>query len=441
MVTSLPNKISWLCAIVILTTLSPSAYATDPTAPPPELDLSQCIQQVLSRNPDLAMAQATLAQTTMLMRSASKDRLPSLSAHYTYTHQPNSIYYPGDEFSYGISAEQPIYQGKAIISAIQQAQIGHRSAQQQTKKVMNDLAFRTFSSYFAVLRTQKIEEEAGKSVQRLLSHYHDAKAFFEAGLIPRNDYLQSDVELAQGEQDLVDAQADNAVARATLNTLLGRPPYSPVNLLDDYTDPAPPPSWEALQHEALKNRPEMLIARLQVENGERDVTIKNAPFLPRLTLSASYDKRGDSPDGSSSDQLGWPAEEKTVNAIATWKLWSWQKNNNEVAAARSALRRLKKAVNQTHDQIIIEAQTALQRLKQAEKRIKVSARAITQAEENYRITQARYQSQIATSTQVLDAQDLLTRARTNYYDAFYGHKIAFAAVQRSAGILWKRYKK
>ena len=404
------------------------------------LDIQSCVRRVIQRNPELAMAQATLAQAAQLHASARKNRLPFLSAHYSYTYQPNSIYYPTDEFRYGITAEQPIYQGNAIVSAIEQADISRQSARHETEKVMNELIFRTYTAYFALLRAQKIEEEAMDSVQRLQGHNNDSRSFFKAGLIPRNDYLQTDVELAQGEQDLVDAQAEKAIAQAELNTLLGQEPDTPLTLKDECATPEiEKPDTKQILQQALTARPEMIQARLAVDRAEKEIAIKNAPYLPQVSVKATYDKRGDQPEGRSSDELGWPAEEKTVQAVATWKLWSWQQNRNEVAAARSGLRRARKGMEKIRDQIIIETRTAVRRLIQAEKRIKVSSRAIAHAEENFRISQARYQSQISTSTQVLDAQTMLTRARTNYYDAYYGHKVALAAVQRAAGRLWKIY--
>ncbi len=167
--------------------------------------------------------------------------------------------------------------------------------------------------------------------------------------------------------------------------------------------------------------------------------MKSAPFHPQINVLASYDKRSDRIDGDASEDFGWPSEEKTIQVVATWKLWTWMKNQDEVAAAKSGVRRAQKAIDLINDQVALETRTAFQRLKQAEKRMKVSTRVIKHAEENYRITHARYQSQIATSTQVLDAQSMLTRAKTNYYDAFYGFKVAVAAVDRASGDLITMY--
>ena len=60
--------------------------------------------------------------------------------------------------------------------------------------------------------------------------------------------------------------------------------------------------------------------------------------------------------------------------------------------------------------------------------------AIEQAEENRRIPEERYKEQAATSTDILIAQNLLNRTRTNYFNALYDFKIAKAFLQRAVGL-------
>ena len=56
--------------------------------------------------------------------------------------------------------------------------------------------------------------------------------------------------------------------------------------------------------------------------------------------------------------------------------------------------------------------------------------AVGQAEENYRITKNLFRQRIATNTDLLDARNFLSRARTDYYDAVYGLHLAAATIER-----------
>ena len=76
---------------------------------------------------------------------------------------------------------------------------------------------------------------------------------------------------------------------------------------------------------------------------------------------------------------------------------------------------------------------AFLRTQESEKAIITIETAIEQAKENFRINEERYKEQVATSTDVLDAQTLLARTMTNYYSAFYEFKIAKASLYRAMG--------
>ena len=73
------------------------------------------------------------------------------------------------------------------------------------------------------------------------------------------------------------------------------------------------------------------------------------------------------------------------------------------------------------------------RTRAAEKFIATVETAIEQAEENFRINEERYKEQVATATDVLIAQTLLSRTKTNYYSALYEYKIAKASLYRAMG--------
>ncbi len=117
----------------------------------------------------------------------------------------------------------------------------------------------------------------------------------------------------------------------------------------------------------------------------------------------------------------------------------WNKSSDEETAAKMALRKAKHNLAKITDEVTLEARTAFLHIEQGAKRVTVSEKAIEQARENYRINQERYQKQIATSTDVLDAQELLTQAMTNYYDSLYGYELAKAAVWRAQGFFGKKY--
>ena len=421
---------------ILFLLLLPAVISADDS--PANLSLAQCIKTVLARNPGVYKAKSGLAEQEAKLSSARKNLFPSLGAQYNYLHQPEAFYgAPQDQFSYGLVVEQPIYHGKALVTTVKQHKLALGSAESTLEQTINDTAYAVYDAYFRVLRNVKIEDEARLSVNRLNSHYDDATAFFEAGLIPKNDLLQSEVELAQGKQNLLRAENQSSLARARLNILLGNPVEYNLSLVDILNCKVTKINWDDILDQARQHRPELVKAELAVKQAKNDIIISQAPYLPAVDLSASYMKIGDEP-GASRYPDG-PSEFKQAQLTATWKLWTWGQGHDEVLAARQRLIMAEKEADRILDQITIEVREAFLYVEEAEQKIKVTKKAVAAARENYRINQDRYQSQVSTSTDVLDAETLLSEAMKNYYNALYGYNLANAAVKRASGVLGQEY--
>lgn len=99
-----------------------------------------------------------------------------------------------------------------------------------------------------------------------------------------------------------------------------------------------------------------------------------------------------------------------------------------------ALLKAQEASAQTDDQIRLEVRTAYLGLQAAEKNIQTTSVAVTRAEEDYKIAQVRYSAGVGTNLDVMDAEEKLTTARTNYYTALYNYNTSKASLDKAMGI-------
>ena len=90
-------------------------------------------------------------------------------------------------------------------------------------------------AYFNILRAQRIQDTARQSVEMLSAHRDVAENYFKVGMIPKNDLLHAEVELANGKQALVRAQNAVELAKSRFNTVLKRKIFAPVEVVDILT--------------------------------------------------------------------------------------------------------------------------------------------------------------------------------------------------------------
>jgi outer membrane protein TolC len=89
----------------------------------------------------------------------------------------------------------------------------------------------------------------------------------------------------------------------------------------------------------------------------------------------------------------------------------------------------------TEARIRLEYQTADNDARIALERIRTAETAVTSGEENLRINKNRYQEHVGTATDVIDAQTLLTRTRTEYHRAVFDYQVAVARIKKAKGEL------
>jgi outer membrane protein TolC len=305
-------------------------------------------------------------------------------------------------------------------------------AQINEKLVRQEIIFNAKRIYFSLLKAQKLFDIAKNTVTQLKAHKEVAHNYYQVGMTPLNDFLQADVELANAEQEFIAARNQMENAESDFNNLLRRPLDTPVKIKDIIEYFSFQQDLEYCLAEAEKNRLEIKVAELKVEIAERETDLAQKNYYPDIDLQGSYFKNGTSwdVDGGEgiSDPSGW-----NVLATASWDFWEWGKTAYGIRESKSRLSQARLKKDEILDTIRLQVKNAYLRTKEAEQAILTVEKAIEQAKENFRINQERYKEQIATSTDVLDAQTLLSRTTSNYYNALYEFKISKAALYKAMG--------
>ena len=97
--------------------------------------------------------------------------------------------------------------------------------------------------------------------------------------------------------------------------------------------------------------------------------------------------------------------------------------------------RTEERLRQLESDLALEYRTAVNDTRVAKQRINVTETSIKQGEENLRINKDRYQEQVGTATDVIDAQTLLTQIKTEHFQALFDFQVALARVKHARGEL------
>jgi outer membrane protein TolC len=405
-------------------------------APPARtLTLPECVTIALDASPQILASQADIIEKEYSLQGIRKDLYPSLYFNYDYRYSPDAYFPFGIEnyYSYAFSVQQPLYRGRSLVTGVELGELALESSRTTMEQVRNDITLAVHVAYYNLLKANRFEEVAEQSLEERKAHLKDARAFFNAGLIPKNEMLQSEVLLANSEIELIRAKNFSVMALARLNTLLRNPVDSEI-VVEDILEFEPSDiSWQKSVEQAKERRPELLRGEIAVTQADRNIAIARAPYLPAVTVSANYLKQGD--DLIAADYPIGPSDVKTVMATLEWRFWAWGQGRDKVAAARQTMKKAQESQGELLDNIILQVREAFLDTREAEYNIGVTEKAIEQAEEDFRINESRYKAQLSTTTDVLDAQTRLTRAKIEYYNALYSYRISLMRLAWATGTL------
>ncbi len=443
----MPNKALKIFVLTLLTFyfFQNSVFAEEP------MTLEASVEIALQNSNVINIAKEGSRGATAQKREAITGFLPKFSTSYSYKrlNDEPGFKFPGfpplipasdmvtgtkDNYNWVIEAKQPIFAGGGILANYQANKIGEDAAFLEEKAKYQDVVQEVKIDYFDILRAQRILTAARQSVEMLEAHRNVAENYFKVGMIPKNDLLYAEVELANGKQALIKAQNAVELAKSRFNTLLKRRIFEPVEIVDILNYQPMKQSLEECLSIAQQNRPELKISALKAKQAEKLVRIAQSDYLPAVSVVGNYTRFGDEPSVSGSRYQ--EIESWYVMAVASWNFWEWGKTKFKVDASRARENQAIDTAKELNDQITLEIKNAYLLLQEAENQITVSEKVIEQAEENFRISEERYKERVATSTEVLDAHTLLTRAKSQYANALGDYNINYARLQRAMGTIW-----
>jgi len=408
------------------------------------LSLRDSVERALTANLGIKRSQEEINAAEAVRHSSMTRFLPTLGSSYNYTYRNQErtspslvtgldiVTSPAEQYTFATTFTQPIFTGFGLINEYKLTELGLDRAEVSSKLTRQDVILDAKNAYFSVLKNQKLMEVAQQTVASIASQKEVAENFYKVGLSPLNDLLQSQVQLANAKQQLTTAQNNLEIARTRLNTVLRRPVNTPVLLVEEVDYATFQESLDDCLAQSQKNRLEIQVADLDIGIAEKQVKLTEKDYFPTVNLLGAYAQTGDDWEAHGgegiSDSAGW-----NVQATATWEFWQWGRTGYGRKEKLARLAQSKYRKTEITDTISLEVKTAYLRTNEAEQNIITIEKAVEQAKENLRITEEQYKEQVATQTDVLVAQTLLTQTMTNYYNALYDFKIAKAVLMRAIG--------
>ncbi|MBI5343197.1 MAG: TolC family protein [Deltaproteobacteria bacterium] len=389
----------------------------------PTVSLEEAVRTTLSNAREVRLAGQDVRITAEGKTRAQAGWLPRLdaSSDYTALSEPPSAIIMGlpqqtadqNIWRARVTAEQTLYDFGRTRSRVDQAQARVETAEKVEGLTRERQALDAISAFLAARRAEELRLVAEESLAAAKDHRRVAGDQYEFGVVAKNDVLAADVQVANAESVLIVAENQVELSRSRLALRMG---YSGDRSVTPARGPftAPqdglPPMGESLRA-ALGKRSELQAQDASIREGEAALAGAKSEFAPTFFGQGGYQYEANDLN-----------PHKSVFSLVLGGKLNLFSGFSDEAAKRQALLsvdRRKESLSKLRDEIALEVKAAHLFVAEAEKRKAVAETAVARGEENLRIQNDRYMEGLAISTEVLDAQTLLTRAKVDRQNAAY----------------------
>lgn len=282
------------------------------------------------------------------------------------------------------------------------------------------------TAYYDLLYANKALE-IGKANQELMGQLVQiAQVNYSTGMVPLQDTLRAQTEFSKMTTDLLSMASMAAVAKAKVNTVLGRKADTPFMVKEEFS--APPPNFDLakLQTEAEAGKPAVLGMERQVDMAKNGVELAKKQQLPDYQFSVGYKDRKQTMMDTQPDT--WKMEFMVMLPI-------WQgKNKAEIKSAEANLNAAQASLNNMQNMTGLDLQMALTEAQSAWRQINLYKNTIVpQAEQTYQAGVVSYTNGKVDFMAVLDSLNALRNVRLDYYKARVDYEKAAANLEKAVG--------
>ncbi|HYO54656.1 TolC family protein [Archangium sp.] len=279
----------------------PGPGAGTQSAPQPArepLTLERAVSLAAERNESALSAQARSEAAEARVARARAFFLPSLVIGATYTRRlRESVRQVGDEevvlplngLSGTATASVSLFDARGF-PLLQAARRDHEAAAMDAVEARRQVAFQAANAFLSTLGLQQVAQAAERRIALARQSLEEAKARAQAGLASTNDVTRAELDVATAEAELADAVGQAETSRLELGYLLVVPVEGPLaapeTLLGEASRPVE--SFAGLADNALERRPDILSAKLRVEQQRALAREPLARLFPSLSASGQY---------------------------------------------------------------------------------------------------------------------------------------------------------
>ena len=333
-------------------------------------------------------------------------------------------------FNAGIEVDWQIFDGFKMFATKKRLEELERNGEYSFRKNLNETVYNVITSYYNIVTLEAQLKATEEQISLYTDRYNLAERRFEIGTGAKYEVLEAQVDLNEQRSGLLSLENSIALAKSSLNNLMGKQPDTGYNVIDTIKFGSLPTFSEV--KEKIKNQnPDILLANSDLAILMQTKKEVNAARLPSVVLSGFYNfaRNKNGAGFTLLNQTYGPSGSVGVSI----PLFNGGLVKKQLAVTDIQIKNQQLTIDQTRNNLQTVLNNDYINYQNALKAIELEKNNLKLASENIFIATERYRKLNITSVELRQIQISYNAVKNRLYDALYQAKIAEAEIALLTG--------
>lgn len=392
--------------------------------------------KVSAQNIDIAKQNTNIAKLQKLptiTASMSQFYLGDMVAIDKDFSNSTTISMPHYGSSYGVQATQLIFKGGLVNKSIELAGLREQLSKLDLEKNKQDVKFLVISNYldvYKILNQQEVFQNNKKLAQERLKNI---QKFYQQGMVTRNEVIRGELAIKNLDQGILTLVNNRKILNYNLNIALGLPSDTeivPVESLENKESGIGMDYYLDLAH---NSNPLMKSAKTNIDAADKNIEIIKTDKMPTLAGFGGYTLQR--PITNRTPVLDMYAGGWQTGISLSYNIDNLYKTKERVKLGELQKNQASDAMILTQQNIDMSVNAAYVKYQESMQQAEILNDAKRLAEENYKITEAKYLNQLAVQAEMIDAQNQKLQSELDYANAEINVLYQYYNLLKSTGTL------
>ena len=398
------------------------------------LDLTETIKMSIRASEDIKIKANNIEKSSSVYRQARSAALPQINGEVSLNH---NVKYPSmlptpkldNELYTGVTASQLVCSFGKVSAAIKQAEEAIDISHLQKEAVTKDIIFNAKVSYYTTLLAQQTFDIYEQSYKNSLSNKNLLRERTYAGRGSKRDNIKIDADVASRMPGVNNARANFLSAYNTLKKVVGVGPEIDIELTEDFAQAYNYLDYEVLEEIMFENETSLKILGKSIDIDKLSIRGKRAEYFPTVSAFWSWYYQG-----ARNEDIEFERDDVGYYDVVGLKvdvpLWTSGRTSAELKEVQKNKENDELLLQKTKKDLKVALSKAVSEYNEYIETLKANRKAVSLANESFKMTQDLFSTGQVTTTELNDAEQLLSGQRLNKALTLYKLNITLTQIER-----------